>query len=299
MIERILVTGVNGFIGTYVAKHLRDEGKIVYGVSRKEMPGAYCSEIVLADISADGFVDTVIDSISKCDAIIHLAANLDMKGSAQTILTNCMGTYNICKLANYWNIKKIVYMSSIPVIGIPQNIPITEEHPVEPGTLYHITKYTGELIVRNCCNMGIGQVIIRIPSPVGFGMNGSTLLSIILKKCLLNEDIILYGKGLRKQNYVDVRDICHAISKSLTSDYSGLINIAGEESITNYDLSKKCIELTKANSRIIFNGMEDREEHCIWDVSIERAKDKISYTPQFSLDDSIRWIYECMKREEL
>lgn len=299
MIKRIFVTGINGFIGTYLVKQLSGEGKVVCGVGKNQISCTDCYESVSADISADDFVDKTIDSISRCDAIIHLAANLDMKGSAQTILTNCVGTYNICKLANYWNIEKMIYISSIPVIGIPQNIPITEEHPVEPRTLYHITKYAGELIVKQCCNTDIGQIIIRIPSPVGVGMNGSTLLSIILEKCLLNEDIILYGKGLRKQNYVDVRDICKAISKGLSSDYSGLINIAGEQSITNYDLSKKCIDLTKAYSQIIFNSVEDKEENCIWDVSIERAKDKIGYVPRFSLDDSIRWIYDSMKREEL
>ncbi len=299
MIKRILVTGINGFIGTYLAKQLNSEGKVVCGVGKNQILCTDCHESVSADISADDFIDKAINSISRCDAIVHLAANLDMKGSAQTILTNCVGTYNICKLANYWNVEKMIYMSSIPVIGIPQYIPITEKHPVEPRTLYHITKYTGELIVKQCCNAEIGQIIIRIPSPVGYGMNESTLLSIILIKCLLNEDIILYGKGLRKQNYVDVKDICQAISKSLSSSYSGLINIAGEESITNYDLVKKCINLTEAHSQIIFNGAEDKEEHCIWDVSIERAKDKIGYVPQFSLDDSIRWIYDCMEREGL
>lgn len=299
MIKSVLITGINGFIGTYTADWLKSQGLDVCGIIKKNSKNDNGFRCIPADISGQDFFENMTASDIKCDAIVHLAADLNMKGSEQTVNTNCTGTYNICRLANYWNVKKLIYMSSIPVIGIPQNIPVTEEHPVNPKTLYHITKYTGELIVQQCCNSSVSRNIIRIPSPIGLGMNRSTLLPVILKRCFMNEDILLYGRGLRKQNYIDVRDISQAIVKSLFSIEDGLFNIAGRESITNLDLAKRCLEITDSDSQIVFNGMPDNEESCIWDISIEKAERILGYSPRFTLEESIRWIYQGMRQEGL
>lgn len=81
------------------------------------------------------------------------------------------------------------------------------------------------------------KVILRIPSPIGVGMNPTNFLSVLFDKCLSNQDIELFGQGLRIQNYIDVRDVAEAINQVIEYPNSDLFLIAGSKSISNKDLA--------------------------------------------------------------
>lgn len=285
--RKILITGANGFIGGYVLDKLK-ECFDVYSVGRQAKQR---SHYVQADIADDGFVDKICGEIPRCDVIIHVAALIDMACDEKLINVNCIGTFHICELANKWACEQIIYLSSIPVVGIPLQNPVTEQHSVKPMTLYHLSKYMGENILRICCNEDIRQVILRIPSPIGKGMNKKNLLSVIINKCKENQDIVLYGQGKRVQNYIDVRDITNAIYKALFYKYSALFNIANT-SISNYDLAVICQKLSNADSNIVFSELPDREENNQWYIDSKEAEDKLDYMPQYTLDETISWIME-------
>ncbi len=192
-----------GFIGRYVVDALLQEGYEVTALVRKK-PKQFDDRVVAveADICKEDIEQRTKGLVKKCGTLIHLAADLDMRGSDQTILTNCLGTYHVAGLAKAIGVKRFVYLSSIPVIGVPKDLPITELHPIEPKMLYHITKYAGEQIVRQELSESIQTVILRIPSPIGKGMNPNLYLSFLLRKCQKNETIELYGEGgkiLRKR----------------------------------------------------------------------------------------------------
>lgn len=68
-------------------------------------------------------------------------------------------------LANRLETDKLIYMSSVPVIGILIHIAVKEEHPLQPKTLYNITKLTGESVVSQVGRKDMAKIILRIPSP--------------------------------------------------------------------------------------------------------------------------------------
>lgn len=293
---RLFITGANGFIGKNLIEALKQipEYEIVagFGNTWEETTSRLTSgiECMKCDISEPQFASYVAGKVSKCDVIIHLAAYISMEQDDRLIAVNVNGALNIAKLANEWMVKKVIYISSIPVIGTPMIHPIDERHPLSPKTLYHATKLSGEYILQACCDKNIDVISLRIPSPIGVGMNKKNFLSLLLEKCKNNEEIILFGHGGRKQNYIDVRDICRAILAAILKDAKGNFCIGGT-CISNEELAKMCVDLSDSKSEIIFRGIDEEEDN-VWDISFDKVRKHLEYEPMYSLEDTIRWLLD-------
>lgn len=288
---KVVVTGANGFIGKYVVARLVKEGHKVIGIGRNEVECEFDNyHFCKVDIVNEESINVVFENFKGVDGIVHLAADLDMQGSSQTITTNCLGTFLLARKAVEKGMKFFINISSIPVIGKPTIIPITEEHPTCPETLYHITKLTSEQIVNTLCNAHMRTYNLRISSPIGIGMSSKNFLSVIMNKCKKNESIEIYGQGTRVQNYIDVRDVAEAVLLAIKSERHGLYLVAGQTSISNIELVKKCIHLLHSKSEIIVGQKADREEDNRWYISAEKISKELEFVPRYSLDDTISWI---------
>lgn len=292
---RIFLTGANGFLGSHLLRILKMEGKddvVACAGPSSDRDGVGIEGNVIyirEDVSSLDFASRVAEETEPCDVIIHMAACLDMADTDRLLDANVCGTANIAKLASKWGVKKVVYLSSIPVIGRPICHPIDESHPISPATLYHATKLVGEAIV-SACVAPADSVILRIPSPVGAGMNGHHFLARILGQCQAGEEVTLWGRGGRVQNYVDVRDICQAVCSAMRGRASGLYCIGGS-SISNLELARLCIRMTGSKSDIRFQE-GDPDEDLVWDVSYCKAKADFGYKPEHGLEDTIRWMMD-------
>lgn len=290
--SRIVITGATGFIGTYVTKHLLAQGYDVIALTNSGKMDMWSEgpTTVKADICDEGFVKKASQAIGRCRTVVHLAADIHVPGDGRTIQVNCLGTYHVTELANELKADKLIYMSSVPVIGKPTVVPVTEDHPLQPKTLYHITKLAGEGIVNQVGRPEMSKIILRIPSPVGRGMRHNAFLYRIIEQCHKGQDILLYGAGGRVQNYIDVRDIAEAVRLSVDKEVEGVFLIAGE-SVSNLQMAEKCIACTNAHVKIVLSGVEDAEETDRWEISGERAKEVLGYMPRYALKETIEWIY--------
>lgn len=295
--NNVLVTGGTGFIGRYAVKALLDQGFKVTAIIRNKKP-LYSHENleqIYADICHRAFCDDIIAKVHDITSVIHLAADINVPGNESTVNTNIIGTWNIVNLANQFNVKKLIYLSSIPIIGKPMMTPIDEKHPAHPRTLYHMSKYAGEMIVRDLTNDNMCKTILRISSPIGCGMNSATFLYHVLEQCKKNMPIFIYGRGSRVQNYIDVRDVVNAIKLAVINDSNHIILIPGYESISNKALVELCIAVTGSNVPIQFADKIDPEEGEQWVISNKFANQELFYKARYSLSDSIRWIYDNMQ----
>lgn len=291
--KRVLITGINGFIGHSMSELLK--GKKEYQICGVGRSTDVMDKInyVPCDIASDDFAGKIFQSMEPCDIIIHAAASVDFSAYEECLKTNSIGTYHVCELADMWNSSQMIYLSSVPVIGVPLEVPITEEHPAKPSTMYHLSKYFGEQIMPLALKPEIKKTILRIPSPIGRGMNMSTIVGVFLKCCQENKDLTLFGRGSRRQSYIDVRDLCMAILSAIEKEADGLYLVAGAHSISNLELARTCIGISGVDSEIIFKG-EDPEESSQWEVSVEKARKELGYVPEYSLEESLNWIYEGM-----
>ncbi len=291
---RVLLTGASGFVGRAIATGLLDCGFEVIGVSRRGagLPGL--AQDICEDLCDSGWHEAVIKATARCDFIVHVAASLAMELDAPPVsLTNCVGTQSVVGLARAWKVRGLVYISSVPVIGLPMHLPITEEHPIDPPTAYHASKVFGEYLVNLFAReeRGFG-VSLRLTAPVGPSMPEDRMISNFARLAASGAPIVLNGGGGRAQNYVDVRDVAGAVANCLKRDYSGVLNIAGPEEISDMDLARLCVTTAGSRSSIGFSGRPDPQELVRWEVSIEKARRLIDYSPERGVQTVVRELTE-------
>ena len=287
---RILLTGATGFIGQSIAAHLLAQGHEVIGLhlGSKPAPIMPIFKGLILDVGTFDDVNKLATQLPPCDAIIHTAASLDMSLFSSSVLhANCFGIQNMLWLASRWHDCRFIFLSSVPVIGLPQVLPITEAHPVSPLTTYHASKLFGERLVHLARDYGVNGVSLRLTAPIGSGMPRNRFLPTLLSNAIQHIPLELSGTGARKQNYIDIRDIVKAVEICLHHDATGVFNIASTSCIANKELAQYCIKRCQSLSKIVFNGKEDSEDSLTWDVSIDKARDILGFVPQFNIDDSI------------
>ncbi|ATV59900.1 NAD-dependent epimerase/dehydratase family protein [Fusobacterium pseudoperiodonticum] len=295
----ILITGVNGFLGREISKYLFDKKYNIIGISlENNYLGDEKIRYIKADISKNNFLEILEENLlNNIDVIVHCAALINYEEhNLDLIKVNCEGFFNIVELAKKYHCKKIIYISSIQVIGKIKDIPIKETHEKEPLTLYHSTKLFGENYLNNISS--IQKVIFRITSPIGKNMPKNKIMRVFVEKSLRNEDIVLLGKGKRVQNYIDVFDIARAIECAIEADNpNGVYNIASPKSISNIELAELCKFLLKSDSKILFNGV-DKEEDNKWIVDTSKAEKELGFIAKKSIEESIFEIKEEIMKSE-
>lgn len=197
--QRVLVTGISGFVGSHLAKYLVDQGASVYGLIRrradgsmpKNLAGISSAVVVLeGDITDMSSLANALDE-SEPDIIFHLAAQSYVPKSftspQRTILANVVGTSNLLEVIRQKNCPtKVVFAGSSEEYGLvvsseqqfarlkdrygsisPQpnripELPIDEDNPLRPISPYAITKAFGDYLMRNYCfAYGVKTIVSR------------------------------------------------------------------------------------------------------------------------------------------
>lgn len=277
---RILVTGATGHIGGAIHSHFASLGHDVISVSRN---GA-----IRADITAPDFVDQVVAVLPRCDAIVHSAASLSKRNDDVSLsLVNGVGIQNVIRLADRTAARQLIHLSGLPVIGRPITTPIDENHPVNSATAYHASKYYGEQLVRLAASSRLLAASFRITSPVGPGTPPGRIFSEFSVRARRGEPLMLAGRGGRRQDYVDVRDIATAVEQALEQGVDGVFNIASGVAVSNLELARACIDTLQSRSVISFSEAADPDEDVAWVVSVDKARRGFGYRPRHGLADSI------------
>jgi len=240
--ERILVCGGAGYIGSHMVKRLLDEGFDVTVFDsfetghREALPeGAAVFEGTLNN-PAD--VNGVLE-MKPFDAVFHFAARIQVGESVrQPSLyygNNVAGTMNLLQAMVARGIGRFVFSSSAAVYGTPLEIPIREDHPLAPINPYGWTKRMVEQILADFWRAyGLASVSLRYFNACGADPEGSIgeshdpethLIPNILKSALSNssEPVLIFGDdyptpdGTCVRDYVHVCDLADAHLKALDS----------------------------------------------------------------------------------
>lgn len=287
----ILITGSNGFIGGHVCKYLKEKGEYVIGLGRRSVSVPEVDEYVCCDIDSDG-IDYICEHIAagRIDAIIHLAADMRREPyNIEVVAHNCVGTQRILEFAEKNSVSVFLQLSSLPVIGKPEEHPITEKHSLRPPTVYHATKIEEELLANYAdYTHGLRTASFRISAPVGFGVNPKTIFPTFVSKALRGDKLMLSGKGSRVQTYIHVRDIAQALYLALRCEKAhGVYNLSSYNAVSNKRLAELCVELLDSKSEIAYTGKEDMMDDYVWDVSLEHIRKDIGYEPKVSIEEAI------------
>jgi UDP-glucose 4-epimerase len=154
----IVVTGGAGYIGSHVVLTLQRAGygvlvldNLEYG-HRELVEDILKVELVVGDINDRTTLDRLFAS-HEITAVIHLAAYIAVGESvsdrAKYYRNNVSGTLTLLEAMVAADVKKIVFASTCSIFGMPEQLPMTEDHPQAPINPYATTKWMVERMLNN------------------------------------------------------------------------------------------------------------------------------------------------------
>jgi UDP-glucuronate 4-epimerase len=231
---KILVTGSAGFIGSYVAHSLLDDGHEVvgldsfndyYDVSLKEARFQTLEKRAgFTQIRAD-LTDFQLLTSSfqqhKPDRVCHLAAQAGVRYSIENPFayqkSNLAGHLNILEACRHAGIKRLVYASSSSVYGGNKKVPFSEDDPVDhPVSLYAATKKANELMSHTYTHLyGLQTVGLRFFTVYGPWGRPDMAYWLFTEAMLRGEPIKVFNHGKMERDFTYIDDIAAGVKGAL------------------------------------------------------------------------------------
>lgn len=244
--NKILVTGGAGFIGSYIVKKLTAMGHNVVIVDDLSSGSAENVEkgckFYKADITDSCLLE--IFEAEQPDYVLHEAAQSSVGKSIENPIfdanTNIIGTINVLECCRKTRVKKVIYASSAAVYGYPEYLGIDEKHRVKPVSFYGISKCVCEEYIRVYKELyGLCFTILRYANVYG-GRQGSKgeggVISIFID-CMLNgKSPVIYGSGEQTRDFIYVEDVAAANILALEKGDNEVFNIGTGVGISINDL---------------------------------------------------------------
>jgi UDP-glucose 4-epimerase len=219
-IERAIVTGGAGFIGSHIVDALREQGADVLVIDNLSSgKAANLPEDVrleTADVR-DAEIPAIVKNFQP-DAVFHLAAQMDVRRSVEDPLfdnhVNVYGTVNVLGAALAAGAQRFVFASTGGAMyGEVDQIPTPETVPAEPIAPYGISKLCAERYVHYFHNNGLPGTVCRFGNVYGprqdpHGEAG--VVAIFGSRLLDDEPCTIFGDGSQVRDYVHVSDVVRA-----------------------------------------------------------------------------------------
>ncbi len=230
--SRVVVTGGAGFIGSHLSRRLSELGhNVVVYDDLSNASGLKNLPTNVKLVKGDLLNFTKLKSVTRnAELVFHLAVKalpMSFTRPDSVFVTNDEGTYMICRACNSNKVKKLVYISSSEVYGTAKYVPMDENHPLIPMTIYAASKVAGEMYVRAFQNQyNLSTVIVRPFNTYGPYMRKDWYAAVIPKfvaKVIKNSPPIIFGDGKQTRDFTYVDDIVEGIVLAADND-----NIVGE-----------------------------------------------------------------------
>jgi UDP-glucose 4-epimerase len=224
----VLVTGGAGYIGSHVLKELRREGipcVVLDDLSRGHRELILDAKLIVGDIRDPAVVRRTIAD-HHVNAVMHFAAYAAVgESEAEPLMyyaNNVAGTINLLKAMVESDVKLLVFSSTCATYGVPEGIPITEDHPQRPINPYGASKLMVERVLADADRAhGLRSVILRYFNAAGADESGTIgewhdpethLIPIALDVAAgRREAVEIYGTDYPTDDGTCIRDYIHVL----------------------------------------------------------------------------------------
>lgn len=249
-ILKVFVTGATGFIGGHLARQLAQAGHELHCLVR-----GLSDTSALADLGVHLVQGAVTDlaamqqGMQDCDSLIHLAGVYSFWEADRDVLqrVNVKGTRTVMRAAAAAGIRRVVYVSTVAVYGVPQEKPFSEATPPAPHltTAYAHSKRQAEEIVRqSAVDHGMELVVLQPGAVIGAGDTRATGQYLCE---LLEGRLPLMSFHKTQMIFVHVLDVCDAVLRSLAlPEAEGQTYLLGGTQMTMWDYLEMISEISGA-----------------------------------------------------
>ncbi|OGI19995.1 MAG: hypothetical protein A2287_01355 [Candidatus Melainabacteria bacterium RIFOXYA12_FULL_32_12] len=253
----ILVTGGAGFIGSHIVNNFIENGyQVVVAdnlnsgnkINLNSNAKFYNIDIKSSDLEKI-FIENKIEYVAHYAAQASVAAS--MRNPLEDINENVVGTINLLNLCKKFGIKKIMVASTAAVYGMPEYLPVDEEHSTNYLSFYGLSKLTMENYVKL---FGVDYIIFRFSNVYGPHQNAegeAGVISIFLNKILSNKPVEIHGGGDQTRDFIYVEDVAIANILAVKSNVKNeIINISSNSQVSINELFDILKEITGYNTEI-------------------------------------------------
>ncbi len=231
-----LVTGSSGLLGGCLVSRLEQRGALLRLLdleppSADHPAAAGRHEFIRDDMSDEA---RIAEAVRGCDVVYHLAAAQRMKpqfeawSEDEIYRRNLDGLRFVLRTAQREGVRKVVFTSSSGVYGVPQRLPVDEEHPTRPLGAYGCSKLEAEALCHAAVERGLDVTILRPMSLFGPRMSG--IFVILVEWIRMGRPVFMLGSGAKRvqaSSAWDVADACIAAGESPPSK-GGVFNVAAD-----------------------------------------------------------------------
>ncbi len=314
-IERLLVTGGSGFIGSAFIRYLLTKtsfkGKVVNldaltyagnpaNLAEVDQDSRYC--FVKGDIRNQPFVEEIIGE-HGIDAIIHFAAeshvDRSILGPQAFIETNVMGTFHLLEAARKTPGIHFHHVSTDEVYGcLGETGFFTEETPYHPNSPYSASKASSDHLVRAyATTYGLSTCISNCSNNYGPYQFPEKLIPLMIMNCRDRKPLPIYGEGKNVRDWLYVDDHAEALWLLLQQGKKGeTYNIGGEQEWRNCDIvheiirqSAPLLETTPEELEALITHVKDRPGHDFrYAIDCSKIKRELNWKPSADFSANIR-----------
>lgn len=317
MSKSVCVTGGAGFLGVHLARFLLKKGyKVtiidIATLDAKDLKGK------VKEISADIRDKSSLEkAMAGCDFVVHAAAALPIQRTKEKIFgVNVDGTRVVLETAKKLAVKRVVFISTTAVYGVPKHLPEKENSPLDPIGHYGQSKLAAEKLCLSYCKKGLETTILRPKSFLGPERLG--VFELWFEAIYSNHRVFILGNGDNLYQLLSVFDVATAIEKSLTAKKScEIFNLGAEKYgtwredlgfvIKKYNSKSKITSIPTIPAQQILWALEtvNLSPLTAWHyktmpipsyVSIDKAKKILGWKPTKSNTELLSESYEWYKK---
>ena len=287
--EKIIITGGLGFIGSNLINILKDKyfiiniDKVSYASNFNNIDSNIKNyKFYKQDINNKVFIKNILKKYTP-SIIFNLAAEThvdrSIDGPKQFIESNILGVFNLLEsIRNYSKKIKLIHISTDEVYGdIKKNYKSKEEDAYNPSSPYSASKASGDFLIKSYIRTyKIPAIITNCCNNFGPNQYPEKLIPTIIYNILNKKHIPIYGKGKNIREWIYVKDHCDAIVKIAENGICGEnYNIGSGTVLNNIQIAKKIISTFK---KITFSENIESKIHLV--------KDRPGHDMRYCLDSS-------------
>ncbi len=237
--EKVLIAGGAGFIGSHTADLLMEKGvkvRILDNLTsghRSNLPDEHpLMEFVKGDIRD---ADTVKEVMKGITHVVHLAAQVSVVASLEdpefSAQQNIIGYLNVLDAAKNAGVKKMVYASSAAIYGEPHVLPLTEDVPMKQLSPYGLEKKFNEdyadLYYRLYDFNSVGMRFFNVYGPRQDPKSPyAGVIALFMDRIKDKQSFVVNGDGEHTRDFIYVRDVARTNVAALELTYHGAVNVA-------------------------------------------------------------------------
>lgn len=298
---RVVVTGGAGFIGSELTRQLAEAGATVMVIDdlstgkRENLDGLPGGRVRL--IEGDVRDPAMVEHLRGAEVVYHLACRgvrHSIHSPAENHDVNALGTLRLLLASREAGVGRFVHVSSSEVYGTAKWVPMTEDHPTFPATIYGGSKLAAEAYARAFHETyRHPTVIVRPFNTYGprshhEGDSGEVIPRMIVR-CLARRPRVVFGAGTQTRDFTHVRDTARGILLAGSADgvIGETINLGTGVEVAINDVAERVAAVVGGDQPPVVHDAPRPGDVLRLCADIGKARSLLGFAPKVGLDEGL------------